>query len=253
MQSLRSFTNARVDLGRVGDSMPTSSLLEFRLAHARARDAVHLAMDSRSLVQEFAALGLQTVVVASQAMNREQYLLRPDFGRLLSDKARSELVASKLEIPTVFCVADGLSAAAVHRHSARLLRELGPQSPIVLIEQGRVAIGDCIGELVKAELCVLLIGERPGLSSPDSLGVYVTYAPKPGRTDAERNCVSNIHDQGLSYKVAAQKISYLIAEARTRKLTGIELKERAGFQIGASQQSPAMAVDPGGFPRKLHN
>ena len=238
MLSLKDFTNARVDLGRVGDSIPTSHLLEFRLAHARARDAVHLAMDTRSLVQEFSACGWNTLALTSQASNRDQYLLRPDLGRLLSDKSRSDLIAAKLQMPIVFCVADGLSAAAVHRHSAGLLRELAPSPPIVLIEQARVAIGDCIGELVNAELCVLLIGERPGLSSPDSLGVYVTYAPKPGRTDAERNCVSNIHDQGLSYGLAAQKISYLISQARMRKLSGVELKERAGFQIDPVTEEP---------------
>jgi len=229
MMRLRAFTNARVDLGRAGDSVPTAALLGFRLAHAKARDAVHLPMDSRSMVQEFAAAGWSSVVVKSQAQSREQYLLRPDLGRLLSDTSQRELAAAKLEIPLVYCVADGLSAAAIHRHASRLLAELGPAAPIVIAEQGRVAIGDQIGLLVKAEVCVLLIGERPGLSSPDSLGVYITYHPKPGRSDAERNCVSNIHDQGLSYEAAAQKIHYIISEARTRKLTGVDLKERAGL------------------------
>jgi ethanolamine ammonia-lyase small subunit len=227
MKSLRDFTNARVDLGRVGDSVPTAMLLDFRLAHARARDAVHLPMDCRSLMQEFAALGWDSVALQSQATTREQYLLRPDLGRLLAPGSRERLVG--IEVPVVFCVADGLSAAAVHRHASNLLKQLQPASPIVLIEQGRVAIGDHVGELVKAEVCVLLIGERPGLSSPDSLGVYITYGPKPGRSDAERNCVSNIHDQGLSYELAAQKINYLVYEARKLKLTGVELKERAGL------------------------
>ncbi len=234
MPSLRSYTNARVDLGRVGDSVPTGALLEFRLAHAKARDAVHQPLDSRSLIQEFAGAGWQSIVLTSQARTREEYLLRPDLGRRLSQPSYNRLIAEPLEIPLLFCVADGLSASAVHRHAAHLLKELNPAThPIILIEQGRVAIGDHIGELVNAELCVLLIGERPGLSSPDSLGVYITYHPKPGRTDAERNCVSNIHDQGLSYQSAAAKIHYLIQEARLRKLTGVDLKERTPTALPA--------------------
>jgi ethanolamine ammonia-lyase small subunit len=229
MRSLRSFTNARVELGRVGDSVPTTTLLEFRLAHARARDAVHFPMDCVSLRQEFAAHGWDSVVLRSQAGNREEYLLRPDLGRLLSQGSGETLTALALEIPVVYCVADGLSAAAVQRHAANLLKELDPQSPLVLIEQGRVAIGDWVGALVKAEVCVLLIGERPGLSSPDSLGVYITYHPKPGRSDADRNCISNIHEQGLSYALAAAKIRYVVNEARRLRLTGVDLKERAGL------------------------
>ena len=229
MPSLRTFTNARVDLGRVGDSVPTRALLEFRLAHARARDAVHLPMDSHSLVQEFAACGWDAIVLKTKAKDREQYLLRPDLGRALSDESRSAVAS--LQIPVLFCVAGGLSADAVHHHAANLLRVLQPQSPVILVEQGRVAVGDHIGELVGAEICVLLIGERPGLSSPDSLGVYITYGPKVGRHDADRNCVSNIHDQGLSYEVAGQKILYLINEARTRKLSGVDLKERADLTL----------------------
>ena len=228
MPSLRSYTNARVDLGRVGDSVPTAALLEFRLAHAKARDAVHQPLDSRSLIQEFAVAGWKSIILTSQARTREEYLLRPDLGRRLSQPSHDQLIADPIEIPLLFCVADGLSASAVHRHATHLLKQLDPVTqPIILIEQGRVAIGDHIGELVKAELCVLLIGERPGLSSPDSLGVYITYNPTPGRTDAERNCVSNIHDQGLSYESAAAKIHYLIQEAQLRKLTGVDLKERA--------------------------
>ena len=190
-------------------------------------------MDSRSLVQELAESGWQSIVVRSRARDRSEYLLRPDLGRHLSDESRAELSAKALELPLLFCVADGLSAAAVHRHAANLLRELNAPGPIILIEQGRVATGDEVGEIVKAEICVLLIGERPGLSSPDSLGVYITYDPKPGRSDAERNCVSNIHDQGLSYTAAAQKILYLVQEAKQLKLTGVDLKERAGLLSGA--------------------
>ncbi len=229
MRSLRDFTNARVELGRVGDSVPTSRLLDFRLAHARARDAVHLPMDTRSLVQEFAGYGWDSLVLASAAKTRHQYLLRPDLGRVLSTASRNQLVEAALEIPLLFCIADGLSAAALHRHAGKLLAELRPAGPIILIEQARVAVGDYVGELVKAEVCVLLIGERPGLSSPDSLGAYITYGPRTGRSDAERNCISNIHDQGLSYQVAARRIEYLVHEARKLKLTGVKLKERAGL------------------------
>lgn len=225
MASLRNYTNARVDLGRVGDSVPTAALLEFRLAHAKARDAVHLPMDSRSLMQEFSGLGWDSIVLMSQARTREEYLLRPDLGRRLAQASEKQLAG--LEIPLLFCLVDGLSASAVHRHAANLLKQLDPGMPIILVEQGRVAVGDQVGELVRAEVCVLLIGERPGLSSPDSLGVYITYNPRTGRSDAERNCVSNIHDQGLSYEAAARKILYIVHEARTRKLTGVLLKERA--------------------------
>jgi ethanolamine ammonia-lyase small subunit len=186
-------------------------------------------MDSRSLVHEFAVHGWESVVLASQARSREEYLLRPDLGRLLSKSSEVELGSLDLQMPVLYCVADGLSAAAVHQHAGKLLTYLRPAEPILLIEQARVAVGDCAGELVKAEICVLLIGERPGLSSPDSLGVYITYQPRRGRSDAERNCISNIHDQGLSYEVAAQKILYLVHEARKLKLTGVDLKERAGL------------------------
>lgn len=237
MHSLRDFTNARVDLGRVGDSIPTHALLEFRLAHAQARDAVHTPMDTTSLVAEFSREGWNAEVVASSAKTRQDYLLRPDLGRVLSENSRSRLAAADLKIPILYCIVDGLSATAVHHHAAAMLRELQPESPVFLAERGRVAIGDQIGELVDAEVSVLLIGERPGLSSPDSLGAYITYRPKPGRTDAERNCVSNIHEQGLTYVAAAQKILYLIHEAQTRKLSGVELKERAAVTERLSQSS----------------
>lgn len=226
MRSLRDFTNARVDLGRVGDSVPTQEMLAFRLAHAQARDAVHAPMDTRSLMEEFSREGWDAQQLTSLAKNRQEYLLRPDLGRSLSEQSCEWLDKAALKLPIVYCVVDGLSAAAIHHRAAELLRELQPQTPMFVVEQGRVAIGDQIGGLVDAEVSVLLIGERPGLSSPDSLGVYITYRPQSGRTDAERNCVSNIHDQGLSYGIAAQKILYLVQEARSRKLSGVDLKER---------------------------
>jgi ethanolamine ammonia-lyase small subunit len=234
MRKLAEFTNARVDLGQAGDSLPTTALLEFRLAHARARDAVHLPLDTLSMVNDLAAAGWQPLVLTSQAATRQEYLLRPDLGRRLSNE--SQQVVRQMPKPhrLALVVTDGLSALAVHRHAVNLLHELQLEEvcSIFLVQMGRVAIGDHIGELLDAELCVLLIGERPGLSSPDSLGVYLTWRPHLGRTDAERNCVSNIHDQGLSYELAAAKLSYLMAESQRLKLSGVALKEREGEIAG---------------------
>jgi ethanolamine ammonia-lyase small subunit len=235
MRRLADFTNARVDLGQAGDSLPTAALLEFRLAHARARDAVHLPLDMLSMVNDLAAAGWPSVVLSSQAATRQEYLLRPDLGRRLSSESQQVVKGMARPHRLALVVTDGLSALAVHRHAAGLLEALQLRveatGSIFLINKGRVAIGDHIGELLDAELCVLLIGERPGLSSPDSLGVYLTWRPHLGRSDAERNCVSNIHDQGLSYEAAARKIRYLMAESERLKLSGVGLKERAGSRI----------------------
>jgi ethanolamine ammonia-lyase small subunit len=230
MRKLADFTNARVDLGQAGDSLPTTALLEFRLAHARARDAVHLPLDTLSMVNDLAADGWPSIVLSSQAATRQEYLLRPDLGRRLSSDSQQAIREMAKPHRVAVVVTDGLSALAVHRHATGLLRELRLEetASILLVRMGRVAIGDHIGELLDAELCVLLIGERPGLSSPDSLGVYLTWRPHLGCTDAERNCVSNIHDQGLSYEVAARKVKYLMAESQRLKLSGVGLKDRAG-------------------------
>ncbi len=237
MPRLSDFTTARVDLGQAGDSLPTPALLDFRLAHARARDAVHLPLDMRSMAAEMAAHGWSSAPLTSKAASREAYLLRPDWGRSLSETSHEALGDYPKPLPTVIAVADGLSALAIHRHAASLLAALEetgePIGTIFLIQQGRVAISDDLGEALSSDLCVLLIGERPGLSSPDSLGVYLTWRPHRGCTDAQRNCVSNIHQQGLSYPAAAQKIAYLIGESRRLKLTGVALKERAD-QIAGS-------------------
>jgi len=226
MMRLRNYTAARVELGRVGHSLPTVQLLEFQLAHARARDAVHLPLDAASLVLE---LKRECLVLKSAAPDRATFLRRPDLGRRLS----VPLIPDKRGFDAVFVVADGLSALAVHRHAVSLLTRVFERlhwnfAPIVIVEQGRVAIGDEIGEALGAALAVVLIGERPGLSSPDSLGVYLTWSPKPGRTEAERNCISNVRPEGLPYDLAAHKLIYLMTEARQRKLTGIDLKENAG-------------------------
>jgi len=222
---LSDYTSARVGLGIAGDSLPTAALLSFRLAHARARDAVHLSLDTATLGDEMRAAGFTPVFVRSEAANREEYLRRPDRGRRLSGEHASILAQTIHK--TAVIVADGLSALAVHRHAVPLLEEVAPEKtlPVFVVQQGRVAIGDHIGELLKAELSIVIIGERPGLTTPDSLGVYITWMPRVGRTDAERNCISNIHDQGLSYAEAARRLAFLTSEAKKRKLTGVALKD----------------------------
>lgn len=226
---LRDFTPARVGLGRTGNSLPTRDLLDFQLAHARARDAVHAQLEPASLL-------LTGLTVASAAPDRAAYLRRPDLGRQLNAGSRARLQAlASGPSDAVFVIADGLSALAVHRHAKPLLDQVLPRlqhlhwqlAPLIVAAQARVAIGDDIGEILDARLAVVLIGERPGLSSPDSLGVYLTWDPRPGRSDAERNCISNIRMEGLSYQAAAGKLVFLMTEARARKLSGVSLKEAA--------------------------
>lgn len=224
---LSDYTTARVGLGITGDSLPTAALLDFRLAHARARDAVHFPLDAKNLTADLLACGYQSVLLHSAAANRNEYLRQPHKGRFLDEP--SIRAAGGRREQTAIIIADGLSALAVHRHAVSLIREIAPDTnqPIWLVEQGRVAIGDHIGELVKADLSIVILGERPGLSTPDSLGIYVTWAPHTGRTDAERNCISNIHSDGLSYTEAAHRLAFLTTEALTRRLTGVALKETA--------------------------
>src|SRR5579863_10127930 len=197
MIRLRDYTSARVELGRAGSSLPTRALLEFQLAHARARDAVHLPLAVQSLVLELKQRNIPSITLASEAPNRSEYLKRPDLGRRLAQESRQRLVGMSSEYDAAFVIADGLSSLAVHRHAVPLLdlllRDLDWRvAPVAIVEQGRVAIGDEIGELLGARMVVVLIGERPGLSSPDSMGAYLTWQPRLGRTDAERNCISNI-------------------------------------------------------------
>src|SRR5580692_2682243 len=200
-EALRSYTPARVALQRTGVSLGTRPLLDFQLAHARARDAVHAAIDVRMLCDELRRSGLAAMALESRARDRATYLRRPDFGRSLSKQSAKLLTPG--EYDPVFVIADGLSALAVERHALRLMREVLPLiagwrlAPVCVVEQGRVAVGDAIGETLHASLAVVLIGERPGLSSPDSLGVYITWDPRRGRQDAERNCISNIREEGL--------------------------------------------------------
>lgn len=232
-QRLRRFTDARIALGRAGVSLPTRPHLEFQFAHARARDAVHLPLDVAALAGGLAERKIETVRVRSAAGDRRTYLTRPDLGRRLDADSRAGLAARSADGRVAFVVADGLSALAVHRHAIPLLEIVLPRmaetglepGPVVLVEHGRVAVGDDIGEHLGASLAVVLIGERPGLSSPDSLGVYLTYGPRAGRTDAQRNCISNIRQEGLGYAEAADKLLYLMAEAHRRRLSGVQLKD----------------------------
>lgn len=231
---LRRFTPARIGMGRAGGSLPTKPLLEFDLAHAEARDAVHAPFDAETLAGELRGVGFgEPVIVQSQARSKMEYLLRPDLGRSL-DEAGRERLGRLAEQPRelVIVVADGLSAIAPARHTGPLLRELraglpaGSEIVTLVIAQGaRVALGDEIGQRLKARVVVVLIGERPGLSSPDSLGVYLTWAPRVGRTDAERNCISNVRPQGLGYAAAATRLLYLLSEAQRLGLSGVALKD----------------------------
>jgi ethanolamine ammonia-lyase small subunit len=232
---LRALTPARVGLGRTGVSQQTSDLLDFQKCHALARDAVHARLDAAGLAAELRATTNAAVLrLHSAALDRAMYLQRPDLGRVLSTESSSLLAANDAkDFDLIIVVADGLSALAVERHTAPLLRMLLPMldgwklAPVCVVEQGRVAISDPIGEKFGAQLSVMLIGERPGLSSPDSLGAYITWHPRPGRTDAERNCISNIRNGGLSYEAAAHQIAFLLREARHQKLTGVGLKEQS--------------------------
>ncbi|HTB98858.1 MAG TPA: ethanolamine ammonia-lyase subunit EutC [Terracidiphilus sp.] len=233
---LRGLTPARVGLGRTGVSQATSDLLDFQMSHGRARDAVHARMDAGSLAAGIAAITRGPVLtVHSRCADRVQYLQRPDLGRELDDASWNVLADKQTgeSADLALVVADGLSALAVERHVVPLLQEWWPRlkgwlvAPICVVEQGRVAVGDAIGERLGAMLSVVLIGERPGLSSPDSLGAYITWEPRVGRTDAERNCISNIRTEGLSYAQAAAQLSFFVMEARQRRLTGVSLKEAA--------------------------
>jgi len=236
--ALRRFTNARIALGRAGSSLPTAPLLAFELAHAQARDAVHHPLDKDALADAIRAAGFEPLDAASAAPDRDHYLRRPDLGRALDDASAARLAAcaaAAREAPdVVFVAADGLSAFAAQRHAAPLLSKMRALldgwriGPVVVATQARVALGDCIGELLRARIVVVMIGERPGLSSPHSLGLYVTYAPRAGRSDAERNCISNVRPEGLGYDAAAFKLQWLLNEARRVELTGVSLKDHSG-------------------------
>lgn len=223
---LRRFTPARVALGRAGNGLPTAAHLGFQAAHAAARDAVHAVLDVAVLRADLHAAGLSSIAVHSEAVDRPTYLLRPDLGRRLRDRAALPAAPGSM----LFVVCDGLSAIAAQRHAVGLLRHVLPRlpgtvAPIVVADQGRVALGDDIGEAMAAEAVAVLIGERPGLSAADSLGIYLTWQPCRGRTDAERNCISNIRPDGLPPEAAGDKLLWLIAAMRRLRLTGVALKD----------------------------
>jgi ethanolamine ammonia-lyase small subunit len=237
---LRRFTAARIALGRAGNSLPTAEVLRFGLAHAQARDAVHAALDAPALVARIAALGLDTLCVASAAPDRATYLMRPDLGRRLAaaDAQRLSAEAAASAAPgcdLLLVVGDGLSSLAVERHALPLLELILASQPpgwrlgpVVVATQCRVALADEVGARLGAPIVAILIGERPGLSSPDSLGIYLTHAPRLGRSDAERNCISNIRPEGLPYPEAARRLWWLCEAARRLGHSGVGLKDGSG-------------------------
>ena len=226
---LRAATRARIGLGRVGDALPLAEVLGFQLAHARARDAVHAALDVGAVMRDLAPL--RCVAVQSAAADRATYLRRPDLGRVMDDGSQSVLATEAGGWDVVFVAGDGLSPVAVQQQAGAMVRACVARlpgwtaGPVVVARQARVALGDDIGARLGARFVVMLIGERPGLSVANSLGVYVTYAPRVGRRDSERNCISNIHPHGTSVEAAADLLTWLLMEADRRKLTGVELKD----------------------------
>jgi ethanolamine ammonia-lyase small subunit len=230
---LRRHTPARIALGRSGASLPTTEVLRFARAHAQARDAVQVPLNVQALQTQLQASGWITLTVQSRAATRDEYLRRPDLGRRLkdSDVARVQAAATAPSDLSIV-LGDGLSAVAAQRHAAPLLDALRTAlggalrwAPLVIATQARVALADEVGSLLQAQVVLILLGERPGLSSPDSLGAYLTHAPTIGRTDAERNCVSNIRPEGLPPEAAAQRITWLLREALRRRLSGVALKD----------------------------
>ncbi|MEA1030699.1 ethanolamine ammonia-lyase subunit EutC [Pseudomonas sp. FP1154] len=250
--NLRNLTPARIALGRTGTSLPTSAQLDFQYAHAQARDAVHLAFDHEGIRAQLTERGRESLLLHSAASDRNSYLQRPDLGRRL-DEASVQILedyaaAHPGGVDLAIVVADGLSALAVHRHTLPFLARLEEQtaadgwstSPVILVEQGRVAVADEVAQRLGAKMSVILIGERPGLSSPDSLGLYFTYNPKVGLTDAYRNCISNVRLEGLSYGMAAHRLIYLMREACRRQLSGVNLKDEAQVQTLDSENTADM-------------
>ncbi|WP_425104190.1 ethanolamine ammonia-lyase subunit EutC [Ancylobacter sp.] len=244
---LAGITPARIALGRAGTGLPTREVLRFALAHAQARDAVHLPFDSARMASEVAALGFETLEVTSAAPARDAYLRRPDLGRRLSDESRALLEArARAPVDLALVVADGLSSTAIHAQAvpflsafkARIAEAGWSVGPVCVASQARVALGDEVGERLNASACVVLIGERPGLSSPDSLGLYLTFAPRAGRSDAERNCISNVRGEGLSHEHAAFKLAWLLKEALARRVTGVTLKDESDLLLVGGRPPP---------------
>ena len=247
-QDLRRHTAARLALGRAGASMPTDEILRFGYAHAQARDAVHVSLRVDELATALQSAGVTTVAVHSAATDRAQYLLRPDLGRRLDADSVERLRASAADTPAcdlVIVIADGLSSLAIHRNALPMVDAIRAHvpagwtlGPVVIAEQGRVALGDEAGELLGARMVAVLIGERPGLSSPDSLGIYLTSAPRVGRHDAERNCISNVRPEGLDIASAARKLWWLATAATALGTTGVALKDRSDETLLPAEPGP---------------
>lgn len=238
-QALRRFTMARIGLGHAGVSLPTAAQLEFQLAHARARDAVRQPLDAARLQGTIEQASSAPVLrLHTAATDRDVYLHRPDLGRRLDEPSRAVLQSMRRDADgydLAIVIADGLSALAIEQNATPFLQALqqciAPENwslaPIAIVEQGRVAIGDEVGELLGARVVVVMIGERPGLSSPDSMGLYMTWRPRVGLTDESRNCLSNVRSAGLGYQAAARKLHYLLVQARSRQLSGVSLKDES--------------------------
>lgn len=253
-EHLRSFTRARIALGRSGASQPTRALLDFGLAHAQARDAVHTPLDAAALHAALVTAGFGPPLLAhSAAADRATYLRRPDLGRQLDPASRAALAALQAQACDVlFVIADGLSARAAQTHAVPLLQHTLPRlppdwriGPVLIASQARVALGDEIGALLRARQVVMLIGERPGLSSPDSLGLYLTHAPRADLTDADRNCISNVRPEGLPYAQAAHKLAYLLVGARRLGRTGVDLKDDSEAALEQAPQPPLLPTGLG--------
>lgn len=236
-EELRQFTDARIALGRCGASLPLASVLNLRMAHAQARDAVHLPLDMDFLVRELTALGVQPLPLQSAALDRSTYLTRPDLGRKLDDSSKNLVREWKGQerCDVVLVVGDGLSSRAISENCLPFVRRFHELcgrfselrlGPVCLVRNCRVATGDEIGELLGASMVVMLIGERPGLSSPNSMGVYLTYGPRVGTSDEARNCISNVREGGLPIEEGVRKLAYLIEEAVRLETTGVGLKDR---------------------------
>ena len=240
---LRRLTAARIGLQRTGASLATAPLLDFKLAHARARDAVHEPLDAQRLAADIERLGIAVLQAASAAEDRQRYLMRPDLGRRLAPEAEITIAAKASDCDVAFVICDGLSARAVQSHAAPvlaglllMLRAEGCRiAPVVIVRNGRVAIGDAIASLLRADCAVVLIGERPGLSAPDSMGAYISWRPGTHTTDADRNCISNIRPDGIGYADAAHKLAHLLRAIRTRQVSGVSIKDdSARPQVGAT-------------------
>lgn len=228
--SLKAHTHARIALGNVGGALPTQEVLNFKLAHAQAKDAIFNSLDVSQLKEEIHLLDLPIFTLKSRIKNRNEYLKRPDLGRRIDESSVQILNENNESFDLVLVVTDGLSAEAVNAHALNLIQTILPSLKakyrigVVLVEQGRVAIADEIGELLNATMTAIFIGERPGLSSPQSMGIYTTFAPKVGLTDERRNCISNIHPNGLSYELASVQLSNLINQSFTLQYSGVNLK-----------------------------